>query len=112
MNTRLTPRQWLSTLGIPLVLASSIVTSWSAPVFNAKAATACTDTSTWGVKTGSDPNAATINMNQTPTPITVNQLATKPLPVPINHRVGPTETTIYRTKGVLNAIAERLEAAI
>ena len=48
-------------------------------------------------------------LSQTPTPITVNQLATIPLPNPINHRVQPTEFTIYPTTAVLNAGEPHIE---
>jgi len=91
------------------VLATSIFTAWLAPVQDAQASGSCTDTSPWGVKIGADPNAAKINMGQAPTPVTVNQLATIPLPVPVTHRVQPTETTIYRTTAVLNAGQPKVE---
>jgi Carboxypeptidase regulatory-like domain len=109
LPSRLRLRQRLSVLGLPLVLAASIFTAWLAPVQDAQASGSCTDTSAWGVKVGADPNAANINMGQAPTTITVNQLATIPLPVPVTHRVQPTETTIYRTTAVLNTGQPKVE---
>ena len=53
----------------------------------------------WSVKTGTDPDAGIVDLNN-PVPITIAALAAIPAPAdppgpPPNTRVGPTETTVY-----------------
>ncbi|HEV1998639.1 MAG TPA: carboxypeptidase regulatory-like domain-containing protein, partial [Candidatus Dormibacteraeota bacterium] len=108
-RTRLNLRQRMSLLGLPMVLATSVLTSWTPLVRDVQAAGSCPDNSTWGVKVGSDAQATQIDLNATPTPITVFQLANIPLPSPINHRVSPVENTVYKTTAIMNAGEPHIE---
>jgi hypothetical protein len=56
----------------------------------------------WGVKTGTDPDANSINLS-TPTPTTIAEMRTWPTPSPIpsNNRVAPHETTLYVVNATL-----------
>ena len=92
-----------------MVLATSVLTSWTPLVRDVQAAGSCPDNSTWGVKVGSDAQATQIDLNATPTPITVFQLANIPLPSPINHRVSPVENTVYKTTAIMNAGEPHIE---
>jgi hypothetical protein len=104
-------RRWLAMLGLPLILATSISTSWT-PVLDARAAAKpnCGSGSTWDVKVGSDPQAGQVDQTSAPTPITVAQLNGLRLPSPINHRVQPTETTVFVTTARINDISVEHDA--
>jgi hypothetical protein len=96
-------------LGLTLILATPMWASW-VPVRQAKAAGSCPDNSTWGVKVGSDSQASQINLNAPPTPTSVFQLGSIPLPSPISHRVSPTEFTVYvTTDAILNSGEPHIE---
>ena len=92
-------------LGLPLILATSISASLT-PVLEAKAAARpqCGSGSSWDVKVGSDPQARQVDQTSPPTPRTIAQLTSLPLPSPIKHRVLPTETTVFVTTATMNHI--------
>ena len=55
----------------------------------------------WSVKTGTDPDAASVNL--TPTPTTIANLVARPRPSspPPNNRVAPVETAVYAVTATL-----------
>lgn len=70
----------------------------------AAAPSGCGSGGSWAVKIGTDSQAGQVDQTSPPTPTTVAQMTSLPLPNPINHRVQPTETTVY----VLTATVTRV----
>ncbi|HVR87946.1 MAG TPA: hypothetical protein VHG53_00180 [Candidatus Limnocylindria bacterium] len=55
----------------------------------------------WSVKTGTDPDAALINLSNTTTTIASLAALPAPSPIPLNSRVRPTETTVFSITATL-----------
>jgi hypothetical protein len=92
------PRRIAALVALPLVLAAWVF------VDAESAATAATPTAlpsdcgsggSWPVKIGTDSQAGLVDLTSPPIPTTVAQLTSLPLPSPIEHRVQPTEVTVY-----------------
>lgn len=60
----------------------------------------------WTVKTGSDADVSAINLTATPTATTIPALTALPAPnpIPLQHRVKPTEATVYQVHAVLEEV--------
>ncbi|HKW77540.1 MAG TPA: hypothetical protein VJQ09_00495 [Candidatus Limnocylindria bacterium] len=84
-----------------LVLVASLV-SWSAGGGVADAKTTCPGKERWAVKTGVDADAGQVDTS-TAKPATVTQMRAIPAPAqrPQDHRVGPTETTVFTITGFI-----------
>jgi hypothetical protein len=92
---------------IPLILAaagSTPLRSEAAPVTRTAVPADCGTGPTWPTKIGADSQAGQVDLTSPPTPTTVAQLTSLPLPSPIVHRVRPTETTVYTITARLKAM--------
>jgi hypothetical protein len=94
-------RRFAALVLLPLTLATSAVTQASSPAAVAEASS-CGSSPEWSVKVGTDGQARQVNL--TPTPTTVAQLARLPLPSKIKHRVSPTEFTVYTITATVTTI--------
>jgi hypothetical protein len=87
----------LALLSIILAAAAWTPVRTEAATGGAKTAppSGCGSGPSWPVKIGTDSQAGQVNQTSPPTPTTVAQMTSLPLPNPITHRVQPTETTVY-----------------
>ena len=92
-------RKWAALGLVPLLLSSPTWTPARALAANAPTPAAsvsgCGSGPSWPTKIGTDPQAGQVDQTSPPIRTTVAQLTSQPLPSPIKHRVGPTETTVY-----------------
>jgi Carboxypeptidase regulatory-like domain len=96
-------------LGVVPVLLSSL--AWvPAPALAASAAapaasqSGCGSGPSWATKIGTDSQASQVDQASPPVRTTVAQLTSLPLPSSIQHRVRPTETTVYTITATINDI--------
>jgi hypothetical protein len=94
-------RRFATLVVLPLALAASAVAQVSSPAAAARGSS-CGSGGSWPVKVGTDAQATEVNL--TPTPVTVAQLAGMPLPARIKHRVSPAEFTVYTITATVTKI--------
>jgi hypothetical protein len=96
-------------VGLPVSISDSQTRNGTATIqLTVEGATTSCGVERWSVKTGTDPDASTVNLFK-PTPATIALMRSwvAPNPIPTNSRVDPYEKTVHVMKRRLKSLSQK-----